>query len=383
MKFNYLFLYIVIIAILFHVFFNLYRQRIVNFFTVKENMENSHFLENSNIRGNLGDMSSFGANLIGLVDNDEYLNVKNNKDFLNIGNIQSIEPKYASLPLKEYCIKTAFNAATSGKKINKNMVKFVLSRGCRMLDFEVFYNNVGDKYEPVVAESTDPEFKLYDTENSIPLQNIFATAISNAFSGNSPNKKDPLFIHLRIKTKDSGCYSAVAKLIDSVLKPKLYEGDVDRETKLSDLMGKIVIVVDKTIHRDYKEYAKCKGSDVSCYDLSNYTNIESGSQALNLISLTQIENQASNPPLIKDDNVSTTSVSSKIVLPYQKITSNPNMLKMILNYGVQMVGYRYHLVDENLMDCETFFSDNKGGIVPLAAAIPYFERMQKEISRKK
>lgn len=378
MKYNYLFLYIVIFAILFHVLFNLYRRRIVSFFTMKENMENR-----SDIRENMEDKSSFAADMVGAVDNAEFLKVKNNKDFLSVGNIQSMQPKYANLPLKEYCIKSAYNAATSGKTVNKNMVKFLLSRGCRLLDFEVFYNKKGDSFEPVVAESTDPEFKIYDTENSVPLQNIFSTAVSNAFSGNSPNKKDPLFIHLRIKTKDTQCYAEVAKLIDSVLKPKLYDGNIDRETKLSELMGKVVIIIDKTIHRDYKEYAKCKGTDVSCYDLSNYLNIESGSQTINLVGLMQLENQAANPPLIKDDNVSTTAISSKLVLPYQKANVNPDMKKMILNYGGQMIGYRYHLVDENLMDCETFFNDNKGGIVPLAAAIPYFERVQKELSRKK
>ena len=378
MEYFYLFLYIVIFVILFHVFFNIYRQRIVKFFTVKENME-----IRTNIRGELGDASSFFANMIGAVDNDEYLSVKNNKNFLSMGNIQSIEPKYANLPIKDYCIKSAFNAATSGKKINKNMVKFALSRGCRLLDFEVFYSKKGDNYQTVVAESTDPEFKVFDTENSLLLRDIFSTVVSNAFSGNSPNKKDPLFIHLRIKTKDTNCYKEVAKAIDSTLKSKLFEGDVTRETKLSEIMGKIVIVVDKTVHRDYKEYAKCNSNDVSCYDLSNYLNIESGSQTINLLGLTSLENQAANPPLIKDDNVSTTAISSKLVLPYQKITTNPDMRKMILNYGAQMVGYRYHLVDENLMDCETFFNDSKGGIVPLAAAIPYFERIQRELSRKK
>uniref|UniRef100_A0A6C0IP29 Phosphatidylinositol-specific phospholipase C X domain-containing protein n=1 Tax=viral metagenome TaxID=1070528 RepID=A0A6C0IP29_9ZZZZ len=345
---------------------------------MKENMENR-----SDIRENMEDKSSFAADMVGAVDNEDFLKVKNNKDFLSVGNIQSMQPKYANLPLKEYCIKSAYNAATSGKTVNKNMVKFLLSRGCRLLDFEVFYNKKGDSFEPVVAESTDPEFKIYDTENSVPLQNIFSTAVSNAFSGNSPNKKDPLFIHLRIKTKDTQCYAEVAKLIDSVLKPKLYDGNIDRDTKLSELMGKVVIIIDKTIHRDYKEYAKCKGTDVSCYDLSNYLNIESGSQTINLVGLMQLENQAANPPLIKDDNVSTTAISSKLVLPYQKANVNPDMKKMILNYGGQMIGYRYHLVDENLMDCETFFNDNKGGIVPLAAAIPYFERVQKELSRKK
>lgn len=356
-----MFIYILIFVILLHVFFQLYRTRIVNFLYFKDNKEG----------------------MIGLDDNDEYNKLKNNKNFLNIGNTQSIQSKYANLPLKEYCIKTSYNSATTGKSVNKNMVKFVLSRGCRCLDFEVFYTKKLNNYMPVVAESSDPEFKIFDTDNSISLESVFSTILTNAFSNTSPNKKDPLFIHLRIKTKDTNCYAEVAKLIDSILKPKLFEGQVTRETKLSELMGSIVVVIDKTIHRDYKEYAKCNASDVNCYDLSNYIHAESGSQVINLLDLTKVESQAFNPPLIKDDNVSTTVVTSKLVLPQENIKYNPAMKNMVLNHGIQMVGYKYSIADENLIDCETFFNDNKGGIVPLGAAIPYFDRIQKELNKKK
>lgn len=354
-------IYLLIFAILLHVFFQLYRNRVVRPIYFTKNQEG----------------------MIGLDDNDEYNKLKNNKNFLNVSNIQSIQPKYANLPVKEYCIKTAYNSATTGKSVNKNMVKFILSRGCRCLDFEVFYTQKLNNYMPVIAESSDPDFNLFDTDNSISLESAFSTIITNGFSSTSPNKKDPLFIHLRIKTKDTNCYAEVAKLIDSILKPKLYEEQVTRETKLSEIMGKIIIVIDKTIHRDYKEYAKCNASDVNCYDLSNYTNVESGSQTINLLDLTKLENQAFNPPLIKDDNVSTTVVTSKIVLPQENVKNNPIMKNMILNHGIQMVGYNYSIADENLVDCETFFNDNKGGIVPLGAAIPYFDRIQKELNKKK
>lgn len=356
-----MFIYTLIFFILLHVFFQLYRTRIVNFLYFKDNKEG----------------------MIGLDDSDEYNKLKNNKNFLNIGNTQSIQSKYANLPLKEYCIKTSYNSATTGKSVNKNMVKFILSRGCRCLDFEVFYTKKLNNYMPVVAESSDPDFKLFDTDNSISLESVFSTIVTNAFSNTSPNKKDPLFIHLRIKTKDTNCYAEVAKLIDSILKPKLFEGQVTRETKLSDLMGSVIIVIDKTIHRDYKEYAKCNASDVNCYDLSNYIHAESGSQVINLLDLTKVESQAFNPPLIKDDNVSTTVVTSKLVLPQENVKNNPVMKNMILNHGIQMVGYKYSIADENLVDCETFFNDNKGGIVPLGAAIPYFDRIQKELNKKK
>ena len=54
-----------------------------------------------------------------------------------IGDIRSLEKKYSDLPLKEYCIKASYNSAVSGNYVNKNMLKHVLSRGCRFLDLEI------------------------------------------------------------------------------------------------------------------------------------------------------------------------------------------------------------------------------------------------------
>ena len=185
--------------------------------------------------------------------------------------------------------------------------------------FGSIYIKKNKNYIPVVAQSSDPNYKVFDTDNDINLEEIFSTIVSNSFSNVSPNKKDPLFLHLRIKTKDTNCYAAVSKMIDSVLKPKLYDGEVTRDTKLADIMGKIVIVIDKTIHRDYKDCVQnVEPSDISCFDLSNYMNMESGSQNMNSYSLTQIESQAFSSAMIKDDNVSTTAVASKLVLSTKK-----------------------------------------------------------------
>lgn len=308
----------------------------------------------------------------------EVKSIENNKNLASVGNIQSIGKKYADLPLKEYCIKASYNSACSGNYVSKDMIRHVLSRGCRFLDFEVFYIKHKNNFMPVVAKSTDPKFVLFDTDNHIPLEEAFTSIIGNAFSGTSPNKNDPLFLHLRIKTKKTECYNEVSKLIDSILKPKLMEGEVNEETKVSEMLNKIVIVVDKTVHRDYKDFAKCKAQDVNCYDISNYTHLESGSQVLNKLTLSQVENQPSNPVMIKDDNVTTTTEASKLVLPISKNTQNPKIQKMILSYGIQIVAYKYDEQDEELEKCEDFFNDNKGGIVPLASAITYFERIDTE-----
>ena len=53
--------------------------------------------------------------------------------------------------IRNFCIKSSCNSAYTGKYMNLNMIKYVLSRGCRFLDFEVYIkDNI-----PIVAYSTN------------------------------------------------------------------------------------------------------------------------------------------------------------------------------------------------------------------------------------
>ena len=161
------------------------------------------------------------------------------------------------------------------------MIKEVLSRGCRFLDFEVFYIKENDIFSPHVAMSKDYKFISIDTDNSISLIDALNTVNSNAFSQIAPNNKDPIFVHLRIKSNDTKVYDAVAKNIMSAFTSRKYEEKINETTKLEDIMGKVIIVMDKTIRRDYKQH-----SDI----LDKITNIESGSEALNQFSLNSLMN---------------------------------------------------------------------------------------------
>ena len=69
------------------------------------------------------------------------------------------------MPLNQYIVKSSYNSAISGKFVSIDMLRFVISRGCRFLDFEVVF--LDDK--PYVALTTDPEYTLLDTNNKILL----------------------------------------------------------------------------------------------------------------------------------------------------------------------------------------------------------------------
>ena len=244
--------------------------------------------------------------------------------------ILTVKPEFTNLPLKEYCIMGSYNSAITGKYVNLDMVKYVLSRGCRFLDFEVFYINnkkskdIDDLYTPVVSYVLDKNFKNLETENSILLDKVLAAAVANGFSSNSPNNGDPLFIQLRIKPQrvdkseyssfsDNNAYQdnfkknevlkrafykAVAKSVDYALKSKLYNGEVTKDTKFADLMGKVVLIIDKTIEPKYKHYCYCGVLEQNCYNLTKYVNMESGGINLFLLQYNEILKQYTSPPTI-------------------------------------------------------------------------------------
>jgi len=287
-------------------------------------------------------------------------------------NISSIKANYTNMPVHEYCIKSSYNTACSGNYVSSQMIEAVLKRGCRFIDFEIFYVGEGESYTPMVAVSSDNLYRTMDTKNSIPLDEALGTIAGNAFSQTSPNKNDPIFVNLRIKSHDANVYQAVAKSISSTLSTLIYSGEISENTLLSDIMGKVVIVIDKTIRPEYRQHATCDSGIVDCFELTNYMNMESGSEYLNKYNYTDLLNHANTPALLKDDNIRTTTTRMKMAVPDKELnTTNPALTEFVIKHGCQNVFYQFHIVDTNLLDYEEFFNDNMGGIIPLSVALPY------------
>jgi len=312
----------------------------------------------------------------------EINNSKNSNPVL----IENINPNYTFRPIREYVIKSSYNSAITGNYVNVDMIKYLLGRGCRFFDFEIFYIN----QTPVVAYSTDSTFSTIDTDNYILLDTVLYTLVSNSFSSTSPNNRDPLFVQLRIKSNDSNVYNAVAKSIDYNLNGKLYNKPVTNHTKLSDIMGQIVIVMDKTINRNYSDAAMCSQNQQNCYNLTKYINIESGSQTLFLQNYNELLNQVTNPPMILDKcknpkgnslDICTNISNMRVVLPDNnfKNVKNPNYSYFVINFGCQIITYRFYILDNELKNYETFFDDNKTAFVPLAFAISYINKKNNNI----
>jgi len=305
---------------------------------------------------------------------------------------------HTNLPLREYVIKTAYNSALTGNYVNNDMIEYVINRGCRFLDFEVFYvgKTSTDKmglssttYTPRVAYSIDNTLTTINTENNLMLDDVLTTIVSNAFSSPCPNPHDPIFINLKLKSNNTDIYKAVAASIDNTIKDKLYVDitkqvnntypaiPVTKDTLFSDIMGKVIICMDKTIVRNYKDYTSCTGGVGTCYDLTNFINIETGSEDLNLLKYSEVMDQCVIPIHINDDDTTTSVKTMKYVVPNTKNDNslNPVISNFILKYSAQIPAYRFYKNDRQLQKYEEFFDEQKSAFVPLAIAITYFKKI--------
>jgi len=309
--------------------------------------------------------------------------------------IENLPEVYYQLPLMELCIKGSYNSAYTGKYINIDMLTYQLSRGCRFFDFEVYYiqNKDSDIYSPQVGYSIDSKKITLDSDNTLLLDNVLTALTSNGFSAqNSPNFKDPIFVNLRIKSNNIDVYSSVAKSIDFSIKDKLYKtyeitkegtiGKVTKTTPIGQLMGKVVLCVDKTIDYQYKSYNNCGSKSTACYDLKNYINIESGSENMILNRYVNVYNQPNIQLLIKDNNINSNVKTLNLVLPdmLPENAYNPKISDFVLNYGFQITPFKFYQTGDELYKYELFFNDNKGGLVPLSTSIIYFRKLQEQNS---
>tara|TARA_B100001287_G_scaffold276858_1_gene290199 strand:+ start:3768 stop:4850 length:1083 start_codon:yes stop_codon:yes gene_type:complete len=275
--------------------------------------------------------------------------------------------------IRHFCIKSSSNSAYTGKYMNLNMIKYLLSRGCRFLDFEVYIKNG----IPIVAYSTNRQsLETFTSEApAVSLAGVFSTIMSNAFTDTSPNPKDPLFVHLRIKTLDPNAYTKIAKLIRSGLGQKMHvdgQGNavpLTLDTQLPTIQGKVVVMVDKHSSPGYQNYSTCSPDQTECYSLANQVNMVSNSQSIRTYYERELTFQPINPP---DPSV----YLFRIVFPdvgFFNNTKNSDSMYLTKNYGTQVVAQAFYIKDSNLRGYEDIFKTNRSAFVRLETAIRQYE----------
>jgi len=264
--------------------------------------------------------------------------------------ISSANPDFSG-NLNDYYIKSAYNACSGGSYKNDFVdicvLKSLLKQGVRGLDFEVYSID----NQPVVATSTTNDFYVKETFNSVPFSDIMATLKNYAFSGSTaPNPTDPLIIHLRIMSNNQSMYTNLAhifKSYENLLLGKDYSyenyGNNIGRTPLLDLLGKIIIIVD----RNNKTFLQNK-------ELMEFVNMTSNSMFMRALNYYDVQYSPDINELQEFNKLNMT-----IVLPDMGADpDNPNPI-VCRETGCQMVAMRYQRIDSYLENNTEFF-DNDG-----------------------
>jgi hypothetical protein len=256
--------------------------------------------------------------------------------------------------LYDYYIKTAYNACSGGSYKNNFVdtcnLKAVIKQGIRCLDFEVY--SVND--EPVVATSTQDDFYIKETFNSVNFGDVMKTIKDYAFaSGTCPNPTDPLLIHLRIKSNNQKIYTKMAEIFksyDTEMLGKEYSfenGNTNLgSVPLLELQNKIILIVERNLN-DSNAFLENK-------EFLEYVNLTSNSIFMRALYFNQIKD---NPDINELTEYNRRNIT--IVFP-DKGTNPPNPSALLCRtYGCQMVAMRCQYVDDFLIQ-NTMMFDRAG-----------------------
>jgi len=297
--------------------------------------------------------------------------------------IVGINTSYFDQPINQFCIKGSYNSAVTGTFVNKDAIKYLLSRGCRHIDLEIF--SIDGKAQ--VAYTTDPGYNMIDTYNSVVLDDVFNIIANRAFNTFSPNGGDPLFINLRIKSNDPDIYNKVASSIHAGLAifETLYKYDnnnnkvspVSNATTIKELMSKIVIIMDKTVNPNYANICD-QTKKTGTYDLRDYIHMEGGSSLLFIHQYNELLGQTGieiNPDTNNRCSVCTDIRQLRMALPDTEYKLQPNVLvdDYVKKYACQFVPFKFYSLDRNLKDYENMFNFHNSAIVPMSRVITYIK----------
>jgi hypothetical protein len=268
------------------------------------------------------------------------------KDFPLIQSINIKNPTF-SHSLRDYYVKTAYNCCCAGEYKNDFVstcaLKDCIKQGARCLDFEIY----SVKNKPVIAVSSINDYTVKETFNSIPFATAMDIINNYAFSGStSPCPNDPLILHFRIMSKNKPIYDTMATDLYNTLSDRMLGNDYSYENhgknigqcKLQKLMGKVVIIVDKT------------NSLFEKTPLDEYVNIASNSIFMRALPYDDVKYTPDMDELIEFNKKNMT-----ICLPNLSASPDNPAPAVAMSYGCQFVGLSFQNFDQYMEYYDLFF----------------------------
>jgi|694.fasta_scaffold18533_3 hypothetical protein len=155
---------------------------------------------------------------------------------------------YRNYLLKDLFFKASYNSAFTGKTMNPGMVELVLKRGCRYIDFEVY------KSGQYLYVSSDKSVRLLDV----------LSVINKSLIGT-----DPLFINLRlVNVRSERDFFGQIPASVSELFYNRNSRKIDNDTRISEIVGKCIIVTNIFIPNLTNIVSSCKNNVMCPYSYS-------------------------------------------------------------------------------------------------------------------
>lgn len=254
-------------------------------------------------------------------------------------NTLATEEALLNRPIGNFYIKSAYNCCSLGEYANDYvgtcMMSSIIAQGVRCLDFEIF--SINDI--PVVATSTSKSYNEKETYNSVPFSKVIDIISKEAFSKEyAPNAEDPLFIHLRIKSNNVKMFWALNQMIEKI--ENVYIGEVDHDSKMKHLKGKVIVIV----HNQNKNYLSSGAKP----------NMLSGSKNFHLYKYDHLQNLSGEEK--KEIRKKNEKNAMSMIIP--SAGSNPENIDInkVINSECNMIAMRYQKNDPQLVNYNNLFA---------------------------
>ena len=274
-------------------------------------------------------------------------------------------------PIVDFYMSGSYNSCSAGQLqddwVSLEPLKTVLKRGIRVVDFEIYMLPTG---VPVVAVGKNPvinskiKCKNYDirTKGSydyVTIPQVFETINSYGFNY-SPTQNDPIFINLRIKTKNMNVFGLLEKNINKYFNGKLMPPKYGKGGKLlrspdqyihnrplKDFRNKVVIMVEDFCG-NYKSHP-------GFFEL---VNLECTPGNLRVMTDTDIKNSDLRQ-MVKENKETMVLTKPNDTMPISNSKSSVHR-----EYGCQIILMNFGLYDDRLKNHLKFFRE-KGTSIAL------------------
>jgi hypothetical protein len=300
--------------------------------------------------------------------------------------IQSNEPvaitavldKFLDLPLREFIVKSSYNSAISGDFANSEMIRILLQRGVRLLDFEIYTDGIIEYVS--YSKDKDSEFTMStvnEPSDRLSLANALGTVNSYSFIIPSPSPNDPLFLLLRVKNKLSDqkqVYKRIADILKTTFPNRLYQDsdgkaiEVNGSTPFKDIMGKIVIIFD-TEGKISDYHKSCANDKNTCSEIYPFVNIPANiASGLPIYNYDDITTKYHERVLQEGEGFGTTINTFVMVAPpVDDIIQFPPPKEVINSSFPQFILYKFYIKNANLAEYEDIFNEANSSFVPISS----------------